>query len=150
MAAATGALSGQTYEEREISEDESEEAEEILGISASDMEDQRIVDFIRNSMSRNYYASREWTDEFYTLQAYIGCIAVSYQNRLLMPEMQKRYCMLDFSNLHIPKKIRKAIRRLDPGELTFRATRDPSGAAIERVIKGIARANGKDNWLGTK
>lgn len=58
--------------------------------------------------------------------------------------------MLDFSNLHIPKKIRKAIRRLDPGELTFRATRDPSGAAIERVIKGIARANGKNNWLGTK
>lgn len=43
MAATTGALSGPTYEEREVSEDESEEAEEILGISVSDMEDQRIV-----------------------------------------------------------------------------------------------------------
>ncbi|KAF4656665.1 hypothetical protein FOL47_008818 [Perkinsus chesapeaki] len=125
-------------------------ADEILGITAADLADDRIVAFIRGNLSRNYYASREWTDDFYTRQAYIGCIAVSYQNRLLMPEMQKRYCIMEFTKLHIPKKVRRAIRRLSPGELTIRATRDPTGSGIERVIKGIARANGKNNWLGTR
>ena len=60
-------------------------------------------------MKRDYYVTDDWSLEFYVLQAVRGFIAVSYQGIYILPQLQRSYCILEFRNLNISKKLRKHI-----------------------------------------
>lgn len=89
---------------------------QIYYIESIDLEN---IDYLENSIysniNCNYYWSNNWSKEFYIELAYAGFITITTEddesNLLLLPEMQFGYSILDFKDLHIPKKVRSLIRK---------------------------------------
>lgn len=75
------------------------------------------VKLIWADLQRNYYMSIDWSDEFYINCAYHGFISVAQPAPspkylpLLVPEIQKEYCILDFGELHVGRNVRKRVRQ---------------------------------------
>lgn len=62
--------------------------------------------------TNNYYWSDDWSEEFYIKLAYSGFIATSLETKdglVLLPELQFEHALLDFKDLHIPKKVQKLL-----------------------------------------
>lgn len=97
--------------------------------------------FIYQDMSSNYYWSSDWSCEFYIELAYAGFISIShkYENSsILLPEIQFEYALLDFDDLHIPKKVKTLLKK-DDFKFTF-------NTKFEKVINSISNYH-KDSWL---
>jgi len=53
---------------------------------------------------------RDWSPDFYVEVAYSGMIAVTMDD-VLLPEMQREYCVLDWKYMHICKRVGRELRR---------------------------------------
>ena len=80
-------------------------------------DDLKQIDLFREqvclNLTNNYYWSDDWSNEFYIQLAIEGFISTSYDTKgglVLLPEMQFRYAVLDFKDLHISKKVNKLIK----------------------------------------
>jgi len=87
-----------------------------LGIYKLTYEDLHNLNKLANIYA-NYQANYYWSDDFsalyYITQAKAGFIAVSdtiANQELLLPEIQYSYALLDFNDLHIPKRVSKLIK----------------------------------------
>jgi len=99
-------------------------------------------EMIMEDTFHHYYVSRSWHPLWYRRLAYEGFISVSHGD-LLLPEIQRSYCVLDFSNLHIGKRTRR-LMRARPG-LTLYSNRD-----WESCLQGLQKEWGDSNWLTRK
>ena len=93
------------------------------------------------NMNKNYY----WTDDFsaenYVALAKAGFISVTEKHlgeELLIPEIQYKYALLDFKNLHISKKVQKLFKQKKLS-ITFSSN-------LDEVYEGINRLH-KNSWL---
>ncbi len=65
-------------------------------------------------MKNSYYWSDDWSEEFYIDLAKAGFISTTHDTPdalLLLPELQYDYAILDFSDLHISKKVKKILHQ---------------------------------------
>jgi len=73
------------------------------------------MQLLTSNMEENYYASYDFSPDFYVQLCKKGFIATSCydaKNRvLLLPEMQFEYAVLDFNNLHISKKVTQLLKK---------------------------------------
>lgn len=73
------------------------------------------MQLLTSNMEENYYASYDFSPDFYVQLCKKGFIATSCydaKNRvLLLPEMQFEYAVLDFNNLHISKKVNQLLKK---------------------------------------
>ena len=101
------------------SEDD-EDQSGLMDITKSDLLSEIVMKNVYANLKSDYYWSNDWSIEMYTLQACRGFIAVAHiygSQELLLPQIQKSYCVLQFKNLlannkRIIKKLRKSKRRL--------------------------------------
>jgi Leu/Phe-tRNA-protein transferase len=73
-----------------------------------------LENFIYKNMELNYYYSEEFSPDFYIDLALGGFISVWYKENgieYLLPEMQFEYAVLEFSDLHISKKVQKLLKQ---------------------------------------
>lgn len=86
----------------------------VYYLSSDDLNNTEILhNHIYNNLDSNYYASRDFSEEFYVKLAFYGFISTSHifdDELYLLPEMQFEYAILDFENLHISKKVNKLIK----------------------------------------
>lgn len=108
----------------------------ICLIRLADLQNKAIVAAVHSDMSRNYYASFDWSVPFYAAVAYEGFIATAHdwggggaRSVALLPEIQRAYCVLDWSKLHVSRKARKRSAHYD---LTV-------DQQLDRVLAGIRR-----------
>lgn len=100
-----------------------------------------LFNFIYKNKETNYYLSDDFSKDFYIELAFYGFISTStvFENKLyLLPEMQFEYSILDFSNLHISKKVQKLLKR---SEFEFCINKN-----IPLVLENIENFH-KQNWL---
>lgn len=105
-------------------------------------------EMIINDTYHHYYATTDWSPDFYRMLACDGFISVS-QKEYLIPEIQTYYCILDFPKLHIPKKTRKVARRyISPSKnkLNYRL-RMFINRNSSLCVKKIQDYWGSSNWL---
>ncbi len=110
-------------------------------IEKNDIEDKNILYNIYKNKNTNYYASSDFSKEFYILLAKAGFISTSIiiENEFyLLPEIQFEYAILDFENLHINKKAKNL---LNNKSYIFLINND-----INSVLEKIEMYH-KDNWL---
>lgn len=96
---------------------------------------------IYNNLDSNYYATQDFSMEFYIYLASCGFITTSanIENSFyLLPEMQFDYAVLDFDNLIISKTISKLIKK---DEYIFHINKNPL-----LTLEAIDSYH-KDNWL---
>ena len=121
---------------------------EILRIDMECLQSPRIMTQIYSEMSRDYYMSTDWSVNFYILQAIRGFIAVGHEAgadmEILLPQIQRSYCLLDWDQISGNKNILKQIRnRLK--NFRIRINHKPKTA-----IEGIHRFHGSKSWLCTR
>lgn len=100
-----------------------------------------LQEYIYSNMDMHFYWGNDLSPEYYIAQAKAGFIATSTgseEAKILLPEMQYSYAVLDFENLHISKKVQKLLRR---NKLQIEISSD-----LEQVFAGIAKQHA-DNWL---
>lgn len=71
---------------------------------------------IYSNLNYSYYISDDFSEKFYIELAKLGFISVTHiinNKEYLFPEIQKEYAVLDFKNLHIPKKVKKLLKYKD-------------------------------------
>lgn len=104
-----------------------------------------LVKSIIDDRARHYYVSQNWDPRFYIELAYIGFVAVTHKH-LLLPEIQRKYCVLDWPHLHLftraSKQLRKECKDDKSGGLSIRFNTD-----IEAVFRGIETQWKDNNWL---
>ena len=96
------------------------------------------------NMFKNYYWSDDFSAKNYVALAKAGFIAVTEEYKgkeLLIPEIQYKYALLDFENLHISKKVQKLLN-----QKTF--TLEFSNE-LDEVFEAINSLH-KDSWLTPK
>ncbi|MFT4550088.1 MAG: Leu/Phe-tRNA-protein transferase [Pseudoalteromonas tetraodonis] len=98
---------------------------------------------------RELYWTIDWSTEFYIAQAKAGFIATSIELdfeepvRILLPEIQHAYAVLDWENLHVSRSMRRWMNRAacEDGAFELRV-----GIDFREVLKGIAKSH-PDNWM---
>ena len=125
-----------------------DEAPKILRIDQGCLLSPSLVRQIYEDESRDYYASTDWSPEFYVLQARIGFIAVGHEfpdgTQILLPELQKSYCVFDWESIDGNRSLLKEIRkRLN--SYRIRINHNP-----ERVLHAILDYHGNKTWLCSK
>ena len=96
---------------------------------------------IYSDMRKNYYWSDDFSPAYYIAQAKAGFIAITdtYEEReLLLPEIQFSYALLDFSDLHISRKVKKLLN-----EKSLQLIKSDT---LERVAHAIGTTH-KNSWL---
>ncbi len=92
------------------------------------------------NLEQTLYWSDRWEPEFYVALARAGfiCIATDHEELgpLLIPEMQDRYAVLDWPELHLSKNVRRVIRlgRLEHEGISLRVT-DPRTHVLPRILE---------------
>eukprot|EP00051_Salpingoeca_urceolata_P011753 m.146067 g.146067 ORF g.146067 m.146067 type:complete len:380 (-) comp17237_c3_seq1:362-1501(-) len=94
------------------------------------------IQFLWADLSHNYYLSLDWSKEMYSDLAYNGFISVTHLP-YLVPEIQKRYCVMDWQNLKVTRNTRKRARR-------YRLAVD---TCLDDVFAGITQHHGDSNWV---
>lgn len=99
---------------------------------------------IYSDMTRCYYASLDWSVEFYVLQAVRGFIAVCHEtevgNQIILPEIQRSYCVLDWARLHAcNRSVKKSIK---VSNLRLQINHRPS-----ILVRRMVEYHGTKNWL---
>lgn len=72
-----------------------------------------LENFIYTSKELNYYYSEDFSPHFYIDLALAGFISIWYKENeceYLLPEMQFDYAVLEFTDLHISKKVQKLLK----------------------------------------
>ena len=114
----------------------------VYYLSLEDLRNEDILfNHIYSNNDTNFYISDDFSAEFYIHQALYGFIATSinFQNKFyLVPEIQFEYAILDFSNLHISKKVKKLLNKND-FEFCINTN-------LDEVVKNI-QSHHKSNWL---
>jgi Leu/Phe-tRNA-protein transferase len=114
----------------------------IYIISKEDLEDKNVLfDLIYKNEEQNYYLTDDFSKDFYIELAFYGFISTSailYDKFYLLPEIQFEYAILDFSNLHISKKVQKLLKKDD---FEFCVNKN-----IPLVLENIEKFH-KQNWL---
>jgi len=85
----------------------------IYKLPYTHLKDATLLYSIYQDTTANYYWSDDFSPSYYIAQAEAGFIAVSdtiANQELLLPEIQYAYAILDFDNLHIPKRVKKLIK----------------------------------------
>lgn len=118
----------------------------ILFIDSEGIADPAIMNHVYRDMTRDYYVADDWSQQFYCMQAACGFIAVGYQTlegtQLLLPQIQKSYCVLDWEKLNNSASIRKQVKKSN-----FRMKINANPAS---VIGKISEYHGNKNWLCPK
>lgn len=98
---------------------------------------------------RELYWTADWSPEFYVAQAKAGFISTSIDLgfpepfRILLPEIQHAYAVLDWENLHRSR----SMRRWMASDICLRQEfRLEVGVDFRDVLEGIARSH-PDNWM---
>eukprot|EP00041_Stephanoeca_diplocostata_P035224 m.1233338 g.1233338 ORF g.1233338 m.1233338 type:complete len:317 (+) comp24662_c0_seq15:341-1291(+) len=111
-------------------------------INHSQIANNDVVQRVWSNMRENYYLSIDWSPKFYTDLAYQAFIAVAQEQSkglpILIPEIQKEYCMLEFENLHIGRTVKKRCKQ--------RAYRFCVNKDMKGVLAGID-AHHESNWV---
>ncbi|MDP6980833.1 MAG: GNAT family N-acetyltransferase [Myxococcota bacterium] len=100
------------------------------------------------NLEQTLYWSDRWDPDFYVTLARAGfiCIATDHDELgpLLIPEMQDRYAVLDWPELHLSKNLRRIIRtgRLELEGISLR-TSDPRNHVLPRIVEQY----GSDCWV---
>ena len=100
--------------------------------------------FVYPNMFKNYYWSDDFSAKNYVALAKAGFISVTetYQGEeLLIPEIQYKYGLLDFKDLHISKKVQKLLKQKN---FLLEISSD-----LDEVAKAIATLH-KNSWLTPK
>lgn len=115
----------------------------IYYITPNDIEDKEtLVHFIYANKNISYYYTDNFDEKFYISLAHAGFICVSHSEngiQYLIPEMQKKYAVLDFKNLHISKKVNKLLKQSSLYNFSISNN-------IDDVVEGIKKYH-SDNWM---
>jgi Leu/Phe-tRNA-protein transferase len=139
----------QEMESPSASDSESKiDSDSILRIDMECVQSPRIMDQIYSDMSRDYYMSTDWSVDFYMVQAIRGLIAVGHEVgsdlEILLPQMQRSYCLFDWENISRNKCILKQIRNRF-NNFRIRINHDPKAA-----VCNIHEFHGRKSWLSAK
>jgi hypothetical protein len=86
-------------------------------LSLYDLKNPIVLQKIYLDTTNDYYWSNDFSALFYYTQAQAGFIAVTehyHDDELLLPELQHRYALLHFKDLHATRHTRKILRRDRP------------------------------------
>lgn len=90
---------------------------QIPYITLDELQNSDIVErYIYPNMNVDYYWSDDFSPEMYIALARAGFISITHRSDervVLLPEMQTEYAVLDFSNLHISKNVKKLLKNGD-------------------------------------
>ncbi|MBN1128739.1 MAG: hypothetical protein JXA71_07115, partial [Chitinispirillaceae bacterium] len=104
-----------------------------------------LLNHIYPDFDHDYYWSDCWSPDFYADLARTGFIPIADRtHEVLIPEMQKSYAVLDWTDLHASRHIRKIIRS---GLLADEDLYLIVDTCSEAVIGGIRNAYGHHCWL---
>lgn len=116
--------------------------EKIYFIDKQTLRDNNLLEnYIYKDEKLNYYWSDDLSAEFYVELAYAGFISVSFKENTktyLLPEIQFEYSILEFKDLHIPKKVKKL---LDKDTYCFSINK-----YFDKSLDKISSFH-KDSWL---
>jgi hypothetical protein len=128
-----------------MSDSEEDDSPRILAIDKREVANDSVMELIYADTSRDYYASRDWSADFYLLQAIRGFIAVGHRfangEQILLPEMQKSYCVFDWENIDKNKSILRDIRR-KLSQYRIRINSQPAA-----VLKKLKEYHRDKSWL---
>lgn len=111
----------------------------IHPITPSDLREDILREIVYPDLERTYYWTDLWDPVFYIALARAGFISISHQDAelgtLLIPELQDRYAVLDWKNLHLSNQIQKRMRSksFTEEEIELRVVRDPQ-RALDRIL----------------
>ena len=121
----------------------------IHPILPADLQEDVLREKFYPNLGRTLYWSDYWDPDFYIALARAGFISISHETPehgiLLIPELQARYAVLDWENLHISGRIRKLMRsgRFEEERIELRVVTDP-----ERVLDRVLAYHGRGTtWL---
>ncbi|MDA3850972.1 MAG: hypothetical protein PF447_06835 [Spirochaetaceae bacterium] len=108
----------------------------IYHLSEEDLSDPVNIQLIQMSPLSQLFWSENWSPSFYCSLAYEGLISTSISHpeqsiNLLMPEMQREYALLDWSNLHVSSQIQRFMKKHEE-PLILSVNHNPN-----RVIKAL-------------
>ena len=110
-------------------------------LSRHDLVNPVLLQALYQNMQEDYYWSEDFSAEFYTAQARAGLIAVTEMHRgreLLLPDLHRSFAVLDFSDLHTSRKVRRILRHQN---LTLDV-----GFSLHRVAEQITHYH-RNSWL---
>lgn len=90
----------------------------------------------------HYYAVSDWNPQFYVELAHLGMIAVTHGEKYLLPEMQRKYSVLNLDKLHVFSRSCKQLRKDKDKGLKLRFNHD-----LEATFKGLDAQWKNNNWL---
>lgn len=129
-----------------VQDSRDDEVPEVIRLEAWYLTQPKIFQKICSDMTHYLYLSDDWSPDFYVTQAYHGFIAVAFEDVYLLPELQKSYCVLNFSNLQLTQSFRRNWKKLmnrHQMRLTFNEN-------IDDVLRGIDRMHIENNWLKSR
>ena len=134
-------------EETEMEASKNEEAN-ILPLTQMQLLSAQEIQKIYHDLNRDYYWSNDWSISFYLLQACRGFIAVSYIDgkiELILPQIQKSYCVLYFEN--ITEKNKRVIRKLKGLKENLRLRINHN---FDDIIEKIHAYHDNESWLSDR
>jgi len=120
----------------------------IHPISPDDLDDVLRYEQSRPPVDRSLYWSDRWDPEFYVALARAGFISIATRHpelgELLLAELQAIYAVLDWSNLHLSRKLGKLLRskRLEEEQIELRVA-----DSCDRVIERLVAYHARESWL---
>lgn len=125
-----------------------EEDSTITLITWDDLKEPERLERVRVSV-RSLYYTIDWSPEFYVALAREGFIATSLEwddgdgdpLRLLLPELQNAYAVLDWEKLHASRSMLRWMRSHDE-KYELRV-----GCDFAEVLEGVRRCHGEINWM---
>ena len=121
----------------------------IHPILPGDLDEETLRERFYPNLKRTFYWSDDWDPDFYVALARAGFISISHRDpehgALLLPELQLRYAVLDWENLHVSRRVQKLMRSTwfeDQG-IELRVVRDHA-CVLDRVLDYHGR---RTTWL---
>ncbi len=121
----------------------------IHPISPIDLQEKSLREVLYPNLEQSIYWSDDWDADFYIALARAGFISISFRDSehgtLLLPELQRRYAVLDWENLHVSSRIRKLMRS---GQLEEEGIELCVLSNHERVLERVLGYHGREStWL---
>ncbi|HKK53881.1 MAG TPA: GNAT family N-acetyltransferase [Myxococcota bacterium] len=121
----------------------------IPHISAAALDPEVLRRRIYPDLGHTLYWSDDWSPRLYMALARAGFISISHRDprgdgSLLLPELQKSYAVLDWSELHLSRHVRKL---LDSGRVESELEDLEITAPGPELIEGLLRHHGPRCWL---
>lgn len=99
---------------------------------------------------QSHYWSIDWSPENFEILARLGFMSVSMahpavpQGRVLIPELQTEYAVLDWERLHIGRTMRRWMASRTFDELGFELIWADD---VREILDAVDRCHGESNWL---